>query len=58
MTKAALNQGLIVANYGRHFLVETPDGTRVICQSRGTKRTGVGGARVQWLPPLAVGTVE
>ena len=58
MTKAALNQGLIVANYGRHFLVETPDGTRVICHSRGKKSTGVVGDRVQWLPSQDEGTVE
>ena len=58
MTKTALNQGLIVANYGRHFLVETPDGTRVICHSRGKKSTGVVGDRVQWLPSQDEGTVE
>ena len=58
MTKAALNQGLIVANYGRHFLVETPDGTRVICHSRGKKSTGVVGDQVQWLPSQDEGTVE
>ena len=58
MTKTALNQGLIVANYGRHFLVEAPDGTRVICHSRGKKSTGVVGDRVQWLPSQDEGTVE
>ena len=58
MTKPALNPGLIVANYGRHSLVETPDGTRVICHSRGKKSTGVVGDRVQWLPSQDEGTVE
>ena len=30
MATATLQKGLIVANYGRHFLVETPDGKRLI----------------------------
>ena len=47
-----------MANYGRHFLLETPDGTRVICHSRGKKSTGVVGDRVQWLPSQDEGTVE
>ena len=58
MTKPALHQGLIVANYGRHFLVETPEGARVICHSRGKKSSGVVGDRVQWLPSQDEGTVE
>ena len=58
MTKTALHQGLIVANYGRHFLVETPEGARVICHSRGKKSSGVVGDRVQWLPSQDEGTVE
>ncbi|MDQ6881818.1 MAG: ribosome small subunit-dependent GTPase A, partial [Pseudomonadota bacterium] len=26
-----LHPGLVVASYGRHFLVETPDGKRLTC---------------------------
>ena len=29
--------GLVVASYGRHCLVETPDGQRIICHPRGKK---------------------
>ena len=56
--RAALDAGLIVANYGRHFLVETPEGRRVICHSRGKKSTGVVGDRVLWQPSQDEGTIE
>ena len=58
MTKTALHQGLIVANYGRHFLVETPEGARIICPSRGKKSSGVVGDKVQWRPSQDEDTVE
>jgi len=50
--------GLIVANYGRHFLVEDASGQRRICHSRGKKSQGVVGDRVQWLPSQDEGTIE
>nr|WP_319563830.1 ribosome small subunit-dependent GTPase A [uncultured Rhodoferax sp.] len=50
--------GLIVANYGRHFLVETDQGERLICHSRGKKSQGVVGDRVQWLASQDEGTIE
>ena len=50
--------GLVVASYGRHFLVETPSGERVICHPRGKKSQAVVGDRVQWLPSQDEGTVE
>lgn len=53
-----LQPGLIVANYGRHFLVETPGGERVICHSRGKKSQGVVGDRVAWLASGDEGTIE
>lgn len=56
--RATLDQGLIVANYGRHFLVETPEGRRVICHSRGKKSTGVVGDRVLWKASEDEGTIE
>jgi ribosome biogenesis GTPase len=49
---------LIVANYGRHFLVEGETGLRVICHSRGKKSVGVVGDRVQWLASKDEGTIE
>ena len=53
-----LEPGLIVSNHGRHFLVETPLGHRLICHSRGKKSQGVVGDRVQWLPTGDEGTIE
>jgi len=50
--------GLIVANYGRHFLVEDDAGARRICHPRGKKSQGVVGDRVQWLASQDEGTIE
>lgn len=48
--------GLVVASYGRHCMVETPDGERRICHPRGKKSQAVVGDHVQWLaPPLGQG---
>jgi ribosome biogenesis GTPase len=58
MTLAGSVPGLIVANYGRHFLVEGGTGQRVICHSRGKKSLGVVGDRVQWLASKDEGTIE
>ncbi len=54
----ALEHGLIVANYGRHFLVEMATGQRVICHSRGKKSQGVVGDRVLWQASRDEGTIE
>lgn len=53
-----LARGLIVANYGRHFLVEAETGERVICHSRGKKSQGVVGDRVLWRASRDEGTIE
>jgi ribosome biogenesis GTPase / thiamine phosphate phosphatase len=58
MTKPSLQPGLVVASFGRHCLVETSDGTRVICHPRGKKSQAVVGDRVQWLPSQDEGTIE
>ncbi len=58
MTQATRQTGLIVANYGRHFLVENASGERLICHSRGKKSQGVVGDRVQWLASQDEGTIE
>lgn len=55
---SALRKGLIVANYGRHFLVEASSGQRVICHSRGKKSQGVVGDRVSWRESRDEGTIE
>ena len=55
---AALNSGLVVASYGRHCLVETPEGQRVICHPRGKKSQAVVGDRVLWQGSHDEGTIE
>ncbi len=44
----AAQPGLVVAAHGRHCMVESPDGSRRICHSRGKKNETVVGDRVQW----------
>jgi ribosome biogenesis GTPase len=56
--KAALERGLVVASHGRHFLVETPAGQRLICHPRGKKSAAVVGDRVLWQGSHDEGTVE
>lgn len=57
-TGVPLHGGLIVANHGRHFMVEASDGRRVICHSRGKKSQGVVGDKVQWQASQDEGTIE
>jgi len=40
--------GLVVGAHGRHVVVETPEGTRVLCHPRGKKSELVVGDRVRW----------
>ena len=56
--RAALDPGLVVASYGRHFLVETPEGKRLICHPRGKKSAAVVGDRVLWQGSHDEGTIE
>ncbi|MDF2462914.1 MAG: GTPase EngC [Ramlibacter sp.] len=56
--KAPLEPGLVVASHGRHFLVETPTGQRLICHPRGKKSAAVVGDRVLWQGSHDEGTVE
>ena len=56
--RAALDAGLVVAGYGRHFLVETPEGERLICHPRGKKSEAVVGDRVLWQGSHDEGTIE
>ncbi len=59
---AALDLGLVVAAHGRHCIVETPDGARVQCHSRGKGRGKNGdcvvGDRVRWQVSGDEGVVE
>jgi ribosome biogenesis GTPase / thiamine phosphate phosphatase len=45
---AALDVGRVVGAHGRHFMVETPEATRVICRPRGKKSDCVVGDWVRW----------
>ena len=56
--RVALDRGLVVASHGRHVLVETPEGERLICHPRGKKNQAVVGDRVLWQGSHDEGTVE
>ena len=47
---AELDLGLVVTGHGRHYTVETPEGRRLHCTSRGKKSECVVGDRVRWMP--------
>jgi len=55
---AALRDGLVVASHGRHCIVETKDGERVICHPRGKKSQSVVGDHVKWQASEDEGTIE
>jgi ribosome biogenesis GTPase len=52
------NDGLVIASHGRHCLVETPTGERLICHPRGKKSQAVVGDRVRWQASEDEGTIE
>jgi ribosome biogenesis GTPase len=54
----ALDLGLVVAAHGRHAMVETPEGERLRCHTRGKKSELVVGDRVRWLPSGDEGVIE
>lgn len=55
---AGTQPGLVVAGFGRHVLVETDAGERLICHPRGKKSQAVVGDRIRWLPSEDEGTIE
>jgi len=55
---ADLEPGLVVATYGRHCLVETPEGRRLICHPRGKKNQVVVGDQVLWQIAGDEGSIE
>ena len=55
---AALQSGLVIASHGRHCVVETADGQRVICHPRGKKSQAVAGDRVLWQASQDEGCIE
>jgi len=54
----ALDTGLVVAGHGRHYIVETPDGERIVCHPRGKKSDCVVGDRVRWQASGDEGVIE
>jgi ribosome biogenesis GTPase / thiamine phosphate phosphatase len=53
----ALDIGLVVAGHGRHYIVETPEGARLLCHPRGKGR-GKSGDCVRWQPSGDEGVIE
>ena len=53
-----LDIGRVVAAHGRHVMVETPEGQRVLCHPRGKKSDIVVGDRVRWQPTGDGGVIE
>ncbi|KQU71230.1 MULTISPECIES: ribosome small subunit-dependent GTPase A [unclassified Rhizobacter] len=54
----ALDSGLVVAGHGRHYIVETSDGKRIVCHPRGKKSACVVGDRVRWQVTGDEGVIE
>lgn len=54
----ALDTGLVVAGHGRHYIVETPEGERIVCHPRGKKSACVVGDRVRWQATGDEGVIE
>ncbi|HEX2540599.1 MAG TPA: ribosome small subunit-dependent GTPase A [Caldimonas sp.] len=48
----------VVTGHGRHVVVETADGRRILCHSRGKKSTLVVGDLVRWTPTGDEGVVD
>jgi ribosome biogenesis GTPase len=55
---SALDLGLVVAAHGRHVVVETPEGVRVMCHPRGKKSELVVGDQVRWQATGDGGVIE
>lgn len=56
--QSELQNGLVVAGFGRHVMVESDTGQRIICHPRGKKNTAVVGDRIKWLATQDEGTIE
>ena len=47
---AETRSGLVIGSFGRHVLIEEPDGAQRICHPKGKKNEAVVGDRVSWEP--------
>ena len=50
--------GLVVASHGRHVMVESPDGQRVLCHQKGKKNQALVGDRVLWTASGDEGSID
>ncbi len=50
--------GLVISGHGRHVLIETDEGERILCHPRGKKNLALVGDRVEWLASKDEGTIE
>ena len=55
---SALQEALVVGSHGRHVVIETPEGERLLAHSRGKKSACVVGDRVRWAPAGDEAVVE
>ena len=53
-----LDLGLVIAGFGRHYIVESPEGQRVLCHPRGKKSDCVVGDRVRGQAVADEGVIE
>jgi ribosome biogenesis GTPase len=53
-----VQEGLIVAAYGRHFILETAEGQRLQAQPRGKRSEAVVGDRVRWQATQSGGEMQ
>lgn len=57
-TDPVTRPGRVVAAHGRHCLVETPEGQRLLCHARGKRNEVVVGDTVRWAPTGDEGIIE
>ncbi len=55
---SSAENGRVVSGHGRHVVVETTEGRRILCHSRGKKSTLVVGDLVRWTPTGDEGVVD
>ena len=41
--------GLVISGHGRHVLIETDSGERILCHPRGKKNLALVGDHVEWM---------
>ncbi len=57
-TPTQMQLGLVVSSHGRHVVVETAEGTRVLCHPRKKNNLALVGDQVQWMASTDEGVIE